>query len=278
MKEFFSIMQFESNNIVNIENIKQVFRNFITEIENTFSIAYEKQSYKLYKTAEKMLFTLGNLDFSLLSREYSKRSIYKIKEKISKLAVELKADAEVKNLEKIKDIELNKKFNFLGKMLGKQKFRNAIVKNIELQIKYAQINRNNIVNMEEAVRDLYNFTKNNEVTPEIAEFMLKLKCLDNKTDFIQLEKICIECFLPVKLTGVKSSTKEKIRLLEKENIAIEEKLKENSELMNTNNKKEKMEKEKIFDIILNCINKAMIEKKEDELKEKEELKAIFIRA
>ena len=58
----------------------------------------------------------------------------------------------------------------------------------------------------------------------MSEFMTRLGNLDKASDFIHLDKICIEAFLPVKRNGKKLSPRKQAKALDEENNGIEEKI------------------------------------------------------
>ena len=224
MDELFSIMGINQDQTLNIDELTDKFEELIYRIEDMFSEAHKTYSSRVYERAENALLVLSNLDFPLLSREYGRRSIGELKEKISKMAGGIQAEAEIKNLDERRKQESEKKFGLLDKLKGKQRLRDATVQNLSLQRQYVERTMDTPKAMEDAIRDLFNYMKVHGETSETKDFMTRLIKLDKVSDSIKLNSICIESFLPVIRGEKRISARKQAKLLEEENKAMEERV------------------------------------------------------
>ena len=103
-------------------------------IEATLDEAYRTNNRELYEKAQKAIQILAKLNLNIYRRTYYNKEIGRLKEKISQMAVKLQLEAQVRDIEDKKHQETEKKFGLLDKLRGKQRLRDAIVRNLELQI------------------------------------------------------------------------------------------------------------------------------------------------
>ena len=179
---------------------------------------------RIYKRAEAGLTALSSLDFGKLSEEYRKKGITELKEKIASRASELQAKSQLKELDKKKKEEAQKKFGLWDKLRGKQRLRDATIANLDIQRQYIEKTMHTPKSMEESVRDLYNYMKVHGENEQIKDFMERLRKLDKESEIINLDEVCIEAFLPVKRDQKKVSPRKQAAKLDEESKAMEEKI------------------------------------------------------
>ena len=238
IEKYYSIMQIPQYQNINIDLLATKMDSVTLWIEATLDEAYRTNNRELYEKAQKAIQILAKLNLSIYCRTYYNKEIGRLKEKISQMAVKLQLEAQVRDIEDKKHQETEKKFGLLDKLRGKQRLTDAIVRNLELQKQYIQKTVNEPKQMEEAVRALYNYMKVHGETNEEIEFMEKLKKLNEIAEFIQLNKICIESFLPVKRHEKRISARKQAIKIEVENKEIAEKIRTEE---NCNNTKEEGE-------------------------------------
>lgn len=224
MDEYFSIMGIEQDRSVSIDELTQKFNTVVAEAESMLNEAYKTNSRKLYKKAQKAIQVLAGVNISNFSRTYHSKGIGELEDKISQMAVRLQSEGQIAEIDAKKKEEAEKKFGILDKLRGKQRLRDATIRNLELQKQYIQKTMNNPKPMGDAVRELYNYMKVHGVTNATKDFMTRLRKLDKVADFVHLNKLCIEAFLPVKRYEKKLSARKQAAKMEEENRGMEEKI------------------------------------------------------
>lgn len=224
LSEYFSTMGINQEKTANIDDLTTRFNSIIAKAESMLDEAYKNRSRALYTRAQNAIQALSGVNLSIFSRTYQSKGIVELKDKISQMAVRLQSEGQISEIEAKKKDESEKKFGLLDKLRGKQRLRDATVRNLDLQRQYIQKTMDTPKPMEDAVRELYNYMKVHGVTKKTKDFMTRLRKLDKIADFVHLNKLCIEAFLPVKKHEPKLSARKQAAKIEAENRGIEEKI------------------------------------------------------
>lgn len=224
MDEYFSIMDINQDGRDNIEALTDRCNSIIEQAEDMLNESYRIYSKELYQRAKGAIQALSELDYSKLAKAYYTNGFSELEEKISQIAVKLQSDGQIKEINDKKKEEEEKKFSIIDRIRGKSKLRDATVRNLELQKQYIKKTMHNPKPMSESVRNLFNYMKVHGASPEMSEFMTRLGNLDKASDFLHLDKICIEAFLPVKRNVKKLSPRKQAKALDEENNGMEEKI------------------------------------------------------
>ena len=224
LSKYFSTMGINQEKTANIDDLTTRFNSIIAKAESMLDEAYKTRSRALYTRAQNAIQALSGVNLSIFSRTYQSKGIVELKDKISQMAVRLQSEGQISEIEAKKKDESEKKFGLLDKLRGKQRLRDATVRNLDLQRQYIQKTMDTPKPMEDAVRELYNYMKVHGVTKKTKDFMTRLRKLDKIADFVHLNKLCIEAFLPVKKHEPKLSARKQAAKIEAENREIEEKI------------------------------------------------------
>lgn len=222
INEYFSIMGLEPVERINIVGLTKKYNETVATIEDKMKKTLDSYDGFSYKKVVDSIDVLERLDFSKLSREYHTRGILELKERISQMAVKLLSKRKIDEINQKKKEESEKKFGLINILRGKKRLRDVTVRNLELQKQYIRETMNNPQPMEQAIRDLYGYTRAYESNDAISNFMERIVRLDSVTDFIHLYKICTESTLPVKSDSKTISARKQANLLDKENRKMED--------------------------------------------------------
>ena len=222
INEYCSIMGLEQAERANIDGLSKKYNETVATIEDEMKKTLDRFDGVSYKKAVDSIDTLERLDFSKLAKEYHIRGIWELKERISQMAVKLLSERQIDEINlKLKE-EAEKKFGPISMLRGKKRLRDVTVRNLELQKQYIKETMNNPKPMEQAIRDLYSYTRAYESNDAINNFMERIVKLDSVTDFVHLYQICTESNLPVKSDSEKISDRKQAKLLDKENRKMED--------------------------------------------------------
>lgn len=224
LDEYFSIMGIDQEKTASMDELTTRFNSIVSKAESMLDEAYKTRSRALYTRAQNAIQALSGVNLSIFSRTYQSKGIVELKDKISQIAVRLQSEGQISEIDTKRKEESEKRFGLLDRLRGKQRLRDATVRNLELQRQYIQKIMDTPKPMEDAVRELYNYMKVHGVTKETKDFMTRLRKLDKVADFVHLNKLCIEAFLPVKRHEPKLSARKQAAKVEEENRGIEEKI------------------------------------------------------
>ena len=229
MSELYTIMGMKFESPGNIHELGSSFRKLSDMVERQIDEAYKEKDKNKFWHASEMLDALSFISLNNAS-EYETAGMNQFKEKIGMKALQLKADLELSKLDMQIKAEEGKRIGFFGKLLGKDKLKDAKVENLRLRKRYVEkSSKSSSISMIDSVRDLYLYAQKSGINYETSDFLNHIKDLSDKTDIINWQHIQLpegvdipQYQLPTRRK--RPSIKEQIGSLQKDSKMIQEDL------------------------------------------------------